>query len=191
MHTKLSIAACAALLAAALPAAAHTLVFSTPLTAEGNPSPATGVATITIDEHALTMQVAASFQDLQTPATMAHIHCCQPSPTNSGVAIPFGDFPTGVTSGSYSKLIDLNLAGSWSSGFLAAHGGTTAGAFDALLEGLEYGEAYFNLHTSGRPAGEIRGYLAAVPEPQTYALTLLGLAVTGAVARRRIVGKRG
>lgn len=185
MKTTLSIAACAALMATALPAAAHTLVYTTPLVAEGNPSPATGTATITIDEHALTLQVTASFQDLQTPATMAHIHCCQPAPTNSGVAIPFNDFPTGVTSGSYSSLIDLNLAGSWNGSFLAAHGGTAAGAFDALLEGLEYGEAYFNLHTTGRPGGEIRGYLAPVPEPESYALMLLGLAATGLAAARR------
>jgi hypothetical protein len=188
VNTRLSIAACAALLATALPAAAHTVVYTTPLSAEGNPSPATGTATITIDEHALTLQVTASFQDLQTPATMAHIHCCQPSPTNSGVAIPFADFPTGVTSGSYSKLIDLSLAGSWNGSFLAANGGTTDGAFDALLEGLEYGEAYFNLHTTGRPAGEIRGYLAPVPEPETYALMLLGLGATVASAARRRAG---
>ncbi|HMN77569.1 MAG TPA: PEPxxWA-CTERM sorting domain-containing protein [Burkholderiaceae bacterium] len=39
-------------------------------------------------------------------------------------------------------------------------------------------------------AGEIRGFLHPVPEPETYALMLLGLAAVGAAARRRI-GRTG
>jgi hypothetical protein len=55
------------------------------------------------------------------------------------------------------------------------HGDTAAGAEAALALGLANGEAYFNIHTTVVPGGEIRGFLHAVPEPRT--LSLLGLAL--------------
>ena len=71
-----------------------------------------------------------------------------------------------------------------------------SGAFDALVSGLENGTAYSNIHTTAFPVGEIRGFLAPVPEPQTYAMLLAGLAVlsvflrrTGLVRPRLISGK--
>jgi hypothetical protein len=62
-------------------------------------------------------------------------------------------------------------------------GGTAAGAEAALLAGLQSGRAYFNVHTTAYPGGEIRGFLAAAPEPAT--LLLLGGGLAGAVVRRR------
>ena len=69
--------------------------------------------------------------------------------------------------------------------FIMAHGGTAKSAFDALLAGMNAGTAYANIHTSVHPGGEIRGFLAPIPEPETYAMFLAGLALMGAVARRR------
>lgn len=190
----LSTAAAAALLAAALPAAAHSLVFTAQLSgaAEGNSSPATGLATVTLDEHTLTAKIDATFSGLLTPTVMSHIHCCTAAPASAPIVLPFFDFPTGVTSGSYSSTLDLSQSFAWSASFLQANGNNPAQALSALIDGIGAGKAYFNIHTSGLPAGEIRGYLTpAVPEPSTYALTLGGLAVASIAARRRLLRASG
>ncbi|MDX2230010.1 MAG: CHRD domain-containing protein [Leptolyngbyaceae cyanobacterium bins.349] len=47
---------------------------------------------------------------------------------------------------------------------------------DTLAQDLLAGNAYFNIHTTFSPPGEIRGQIEAVPEPTTIA----GLALAGA-----------
>ena len=60
-------------------------------------------------------------------------------------------------------------------------------AFATLAAGIAAGKAYVNIHSPGLYAGgEIRGFLtAAIPEPETYALMLAGLAAIGAFTRAR------
>ena len=80
----------------------------------------------------------------------------------------------------------MTLASSYNAPFVTANGGIN-GAFLALMTGLNGDNAYVNIHTGLFPMGEIRGFLhaAPVPEPETYAMLLAGLAIIGAVARRR------
>ena len=201
IRSSLVAAAIAATLGA--PALAHTQVYSAQLRGSdetpANNSTATGSVRVTVDLDLFTMRVEASFSGLSGAVTAAHIHCCTAvaGTGNVGVAtmLPtFTGFPSGVTLGSYDMTFDMSLASSYnqtvsppapSAGFLQANGNSPATAFNTLLAGLDAKKAYLNVHTTTFPGGEIRGLLAPVPEPETYALMLAGLGVLGWAARRK------
>lgn len=176
------------------PAWAETKVYTTVLSgaaeAPPNASPGTGSATVTLDLTALTLRLEASFSDLLQPLTVAHIHCCTAlaGSGTAGVATvtpTFTDFPT-ATSGSYDRVFDMSVVGgSFNPAFVTANGGTAASAFAALASGIDSGKAYLNLHSSAVPSGEIRGFLAPIPEPSTYALMAVGLAGLAWARRQR------
>jgi hypothetical protein len=193
---KLNHALCtsAVLALTALPAAAHeqiyTVVMTGPAEAPPNASGGDGVAIITFDLDLFTMRVQTTFAELAGNVTASHIHCCTavPGAGTAGVATQtptFTGFPLGATFGSYDHTFDMTLASSYNAAFITANGGTVSTAFTALLNGIDAGRAYFNIHTSFAPGGEIRGFLAPVPEPSSYALMLGGLAAIGALVRRR------
>jgi hypothetical protein len=141
----------------------------------------TGTGTAIYDPMTQMLNVDVNFSGLMGDTTNAHIHCCAADASmNAGVAVHFvpHGFPLGVTSGSFSHQFDLSMASSYDAGYLAASGGTAALARDRLLDAMRTGVAnnmniaYFNIHTSFRPGGEIRGNI--VPEPAAL-LMLLGL----------------
>jgi hypothetical protein len=194
MKLSLPLAAAAIVFAVTLPAAAHEAQYRATLSGGAeiptNASPATGSALVTVDFDLLTMEVQVSFADLLANTTASHIHCCTASPgaANVGVAttLPtFTGFPLGVTSGSYDHVFDMSLASSYNPAFVTAQG-SIGNAFNALVAGMETGNAYLNIHTTQFPGGEIRGLLMPVPEPATYALMAGGLALTGWARRRRV-----
>ena len=190
-------AVCLLATAASMPATAHESVYranlSGPAEAPPNASPGFGTATVTLDFDLFTMRVETSFSGLLGPVTAAHLHCCTAVPGAGTVGVAsvtpsFTGFPIGATSGSYDHTYDMTALGSYSAGFLAAHGGTASTAFNALNLGLFGGQAYLNVHTRAFPGGEIRGFLAfapPVPEPSTYAMMLGGLGLAAFAARRR------
>ncbi|MDC8758535.1 CHRD domain-containing protein [Janthinobacterium fluminis] len=144
-----------------------------------NASPGSGMVQLSFDPMAHMLGIDVTFGGLLAPSTAAHIHCCTalPGTGTAGVATQtpsFNGFPLGVTAGTYNVAFNTALDSTWSSAFLAAHGGA-AGAEAAFGAGLLDGRAYFNIHSMAYPGGEIRGFLAPVPEPSPMAMLGAGL----------------
>src|SRR5918993_556121 len=157
---------------------------------------ATGSGFVTVDHDTVenTLLINANWSGLSGTTTVAHIHCCTAAPGTGtvGVAVTPGTlpgFPIGVSAGSYtSPLLDLDDAATFTATFIAAFaGGVLANADDVLLAGFNAGRAYFNIHSTTFPGGEIRGFLRAqqIPEPATVALLALGLAGLAFGGRRK------
>ena len=156
-----------------------------------NASPGVGSAEVEFDLALHTLVVSASFSGLLGETSAAHIHCCTAVPLAglAGVATQaptFIGFPLGVSAGDYLQSFDTSLASTYNPAFVTANGGTPAGAEAALFAGLEAGRAYFNIHSSQFPGGEIRGFLVQeAPEPESLALLCGGLLALAALRRRK------
>ena len=187
------------LLTAALVAAPASMAQASPITytailsglAEDPPnaSPGTGVATVVFDAVTHTMEISVWFSGLTGLTTASHIHAATALPGVGTAAVAtqtpsFIGFPLGVGSGTFSSSFDMTLASSYRAGYLSGFGGSTALAEAALAQAAADGTAYFNIHTTLFPGGEIRGFLQPVPEPGS-SIFLLGIGVAGLVARRR------
>ena len=156
----------------------YSVIFSS--AGEANPSTATGFGTVDYDSTLHTLALSATFNGLLGNSTASHIH----SPTavagtgSAGVATTtpsFALFPLGVTSGTFANTLDLTLASSYNDPtYINAHGGTTAQAEADLTASFAQGKAYWNIHSTFGPGGEIRGFLQPVPEPSAFALAGLG-----------------
>jgi len=153
-------------------------------------STATGSATVTLDPAANTLRVQVTFSGLGSNTIMAHIHCCLASLFAAGVNIgvattlpAFPGFPLGVTSGTYDHVLDLTSASSYNPAFVTMQGGTVAKAEAALINGIQNGETYLNIHTVNFPGGEIRGFLVASPTPAQLSL-LKTIPINGTAANR-------
>jgi hypothetical protein len=160
-------------------------------------TPGSGTGTASYNAGSQMLSVQVDFSGLIGTTTNAHIHCCATAlDQNTGIALHFvpHGFPLGVTSGNFSHTFDLSLASTYDAGYLAGSGGTAAMARDRLLDAMQVGVAndplpgdssiaYFNIHTSFRSGGEIRGNLAPIPEPS--AMLLLTCGVTSLAFARR------
>ena len=159
-----------------------TANLSGPAEAPPNASPGTGFADLFYDPITHLLQVSVTFSGLTGTTTAAHIHAATSVPFagTAGVATTtptFTGFPPGVTSGSYFNILDLTLASSYNPSYVSANGGTTTTAEAALVAAMMQGKSYFNIHTTAFGGGEIRGFLAAVPDSAaTGTLLILALA---------------
>ena len=175
-----------------------------PTTAGGQPRPASfGTASFFIDSAATFMTFTATIFNIDVTGTQtadandnlvaAHIHAGPlVTPTTNGPVVwgffgtPFNDdAPNNFTMTPFASGVGGTFSGKWD---LAEGNNTT---LTAQLPNILAGRSYINFHTTQFPGGEIRGNIAvAVPEPETYALMLGGLAIVAGVARRRARGER-
>jgi hypothetical protein len=158
----------------------YTARLSGPAEAVPNNSPGVGTAIVTVT--GTMMRVQVTFSGLLGNTTASHIHALTPTPLTgaAGVATTtptFAGFPLGVTSGTYDNTLDMTQTSSYNAPFVAGNGGTTAGAFAALLMGLNQSRTYLNVHSTVFPGGEIRGFLVRCPIitvsiPDAFALSM-------------------
>jgi hypothetical protein len=172
-------------------AAIHTYSVSFSDAGEALPSPgAGGSGTVIYNDVTHSLTLSATFSGLLGPITQSHIHV-SPTPFSGsgGIAVTspsLPDFPTGITAGSYDKIMDLTLTSSYNSTYLANNGGNAAGAEAAFAAHVAAGRAYWNIHTTYAAGGEIRGFLTVVPEPSSLALTGLAAAAVMVRGRRKL-----
>lgn len=166
--------------------ASAATVYATTLSG-ANEAPAVvtaGTGTVLVTLSGDVLSVALSFSGLTSADAAGHIHCCGPVGVNEIVAVPFTGMPTGVTAGTFSGSFDLTNLASYNAAFVTANGGTASSAEAVLIAALNSGMTYANIHTANNPGGEIRGQLAAVPEPATLLLAGSALGLLALLRRR-------
>ena len=113
------------------------------------------------------------FTDLSSAANNSHLHGPTAAANGAGFTQTAGVLLT------LTRSSDLVTGGTFTSAPLSLNATQATQLFD--------GKFYINLHTANNSGGEMRGFLVAapIPEPAEYAMLLAGLALVGAIARRR------
>jgi hypothetical protein len=125
-------------------------------------TPGVGDFQIDLNQAGDALDYRLTFSGLETDATQAHIHF--ENRTNNGNIVVFlctnlGNGPAGTQAcpaagGTISGTITAANIGAG-----AAAQGIAAGEFDEFVRALRSGATYVNVHSVGRPTGEIRAQL--------------------------------
>jgi hypothetical protein len=166
-------------------------------TAAGAPRPTSfGTATFVLNDAMTSLSFQAvvnniDFTGLQTVdvndnLVAAHIHAGATAVPGTTAGVVWGFFGAPFNDNNPNDVVTTP--------FFGAVGGTISGKWDlpegnntnltAQLPNILSGHSYINFHTTQFPGGEIRGQILPVPEPETYALMLVGLGA-GFLARKR------
>lgn len=127
--------------------------YSAELTGVGG-SPASGNATFEMEKGGAALHYKLTVSNL-ADVTMAHIHIAPPGKEGPPAVwlFPSGPPPT---------LKEGNFVGKLAEGDIKAEnliGDLKGKPLSALVEKFDGGEAYVNVHTKGKPGGEIRGQI--------------------------------
>lgn len=106
--------------------------------------------------------------------------------TNSGGSGTVTGRAWGGTSNTALQFSGANLLGSSGAQSGVAYSSSVGGSFSSAVNpySLTIGAA-INRTTAGTSTGDLNFQVTAIPEPETYALMLAGLAMLGTVAKRR------
>jgi CHRD domain len=125
-------------------------------------TPGIGNFRASIDRSAREIDYRLTYRGLESPATQSHMHF--ENRTNTGPIVVFlcsnlGNGPAGTqpcpsNGGTITGTIKPADVGAG-----ATAQGIAAGEFDELVRAIRAGATYVNVHTTGRPSGEIRAQL--------------------------------
>jgi hypothetical protein len=121
-----------------------------------------GTGKLSLDTQKNAITYSLTYSDLGSGVTQAHIHfgkvhvaggiiafLCNNSGSGAPAGTPACPASGGTVTGTLTPASVIGPTGQ----------GIAAGNFDALLAALDTNTAYVNIHTSGFPAGEIRGQI--------------------------------
>ena len=130
-------------------------------------TPGNGQVDVKVAKDGESLQFVLHYRATETPVTQSHIHFGQDAINNGGIVIFFcsnlGNGPAGTPAcpqppaGEMATVEGTRTAADMFGGATAQ--GIAPGEFDELVRALRAGATYANVHTTGRPGGEIRGQL--------------------------------
>jgi hypothetical protein len=124
-------------------------------------TPGRGELTARINKTGTEVEWELTYSDLETPVTQSHIHFGQKG-VNGGISVflcsnlgngpagtPACPTPSGTVSGTFDAVDVIGPAAQ----------GIAPGDWDEFLDALRAGATYVNIHTTGRPGGEVRSQI--------------------------------